>query len=72
MDHYSIDIHHNEEEDSYSLHETPLSPIPDDKKSEKVKDPFIIDNYPELKWLEGFRIEGYPDVIRVPFRMPPF
>jgi hypothetical protein len=30
MDHYSIDIHYNEEEDSYSLHETPLSPIPDD------------------------------------------
>jgi hypothetical protein len=72
MDHYSIDIHYNEEQGSYSLHETPLSPIPDDKKIEKKEDPFIIDNYPELAWLNQFRIEGYPDVIRVPFRMPPF
>jgi hypothetical protein len=67
MDHFSIDIHYNEEEDSYRLIKNSLSPIPDDEKSEKKADPFMIDNYPELTWLEGFRVKGYPDVIRVPF-----
>jgi hypothetical protein len=70
--HCSIDIHYNEEGDSYRLIKNPLSPIPNDEKSEKRAEPFMIDNYPELTWLKGFRVEGYPDVIRVPFRMPPF
>lgn len=72
MDHYTVDIEYDEENEKYDLKVNPLAPIPDDKKYEKKSDPFIIDNHPELTWLKGFQIEGYPDIIRVPFRTPPF
>ena len=72
MDHYAIDITYNEESDSYNLKKTPLSSISCDDNPEEKKDSLIIDKFPELEWLKKFRVAGYPDVIRVPFRMPPF
>jgi hypothetical protein len=75
-DHYSVDIRYHEDEDRYELVVNELPAIqgdeqPDENPGEQ-SDPFNLEDYPELAWLRGFLVEGYPDVIQVPFRMPPF
>jgi len=72
MHHYSVDIEYDEQNDEHHLTVKPLTGIPDDKKSGRESEPFNSDDYPELAWLKGFRIAGYPDVIKLPFRIPPF
>lgn len=72
LEHYKIDVEYDEKDDEHHLKVKPLVPIKDCKEIERKEDPFNIDDYPELAWLKGFRVKGYPDVIRVPLRMPPF
>jgi hypothetical protein len=72
VDHFRIEIQYNEQDDWHDLNIIPLSSIPGNKKSETKADRFIIDDYPDLTWLKKFRVGGYSDIIRIPFRMPPF
>lgn len=54
---------------NHRLHSFELSPIPDEHKKVKTIEFFHINSYPGLKWLKGYLVEGYPDVIRVPFKL---
>jgi hypothetical protein len=76
-DHYLVDIEYHEDEDRYELVINELPGIEENEPQEgcpgeQQSDRFILEDYPELAWLKGFLIRGYPDVISVPFRMPIF